>query len=314
MMQHRKDSQDTPPKTPIAPDPPHQSNSLEARRVLPSWRSSGALSSSPASTVRVESQRSFFDDIEIIDITTSPQTKPFNPVPLSPILSSYNSSAPKRTYPGDDKPTKKSKFADIEIIDLTDSPPKQRLIYSTQSSSSVNSLTSLFSASSTSSASSVNSSCSPLTKPSRKQHNPTYPTSTSTTTTSSYSNSKSTQSTYIRPVISSVVDLFSSTQPLPSIFSSISKPTTSSVKTAHCSPEQRRILDLVSQGKNVFFTGSAGVGKSFVLNKITEVFKAQGLKEFSDFFVTASTGRSLLLSCLSRHRCCSYWGNDGSFV
>ena len=60
--------------------------------------------------------------------------------------------------------------------------------------------------------------------------------------------------------------------------------------TADCSPQQKRILDLVSEGKNVFFTGSAGVGKSFVLNKICEQLKSQGMKQFSDFFMTASTG------------------------
>lgn len=57
-----------------------------------------------------------------------------------------------------------------------------------------------------------------------------------------------------------------------------------------CSPGQRQVLDLVSQGKNVFFTGSAGVGKSFVLQKITQLLKSQRLKQFSDFFITASTG------------------------
>ena len=57
-----------------------------------------------------------------------------------------------------------------------------------------------------------------------------------------------------------------------------------------CSPEQRNILELVSQGKNVFFTGSAGVGKSFVLEKICQLFQSQGRKQFIDFFVTASTG------------------------
>ena len=57
-----------------------------------------------------------------------------------------------------------------------------------------------------------------------------------------------------------------------------------------CSQEQKYILELVSAGKNVFFTGSAGVGKSFVLNKITELFKSQGLSQFSHFFITASTG------------------------
>jgi hypothetical protein len=60
-----------------------------------------------------------------------------------------------------------------------------------------------------------------------------------------------------------------------------------------CSPEQRNILELVSKGKNVFFTGSAGVGKSFVLEKICQLFQSQGRKQFIDFFVTASTGTRL---------------------
>ena len=59
---------------------------------------------------------------------------------------------------------------------------------------------------------------------------------------------------------------------------------------ADCSPQQKRILDFVAEGRNVFFTGSAGVGKSFVLNKVCEKLKFQGLKQFTDFFMTASTG------------------------
>jgi hypothetical protein len=66
----------------------------------------------------------------------------------------------------------------------------------------------------------------------------------------------------------------------------VSKPFT----LADCSPEQQRILDLVNEGKNIFFTGSAGVGKSFVLQKICQLFKSQGMKQFADFFITASTG------------------------
>jgi len=34
-----------------------------------------------------------------------------------------------------------------------------------------------------------------------------------------------------------------------------------------CSDEQRKVLDEVMDNKNVFFTGSAGVGKSFLLNE-----------------------------------------------
>ena len=74
-------------------------------------------------------------------------------------------------------------------------------------------------------------------------------------------------------------------RPLPGSY-----PHTQLFADAKCSDEQLRILELVSQGKNVFFTGSAGVGKSFVLNKISELFKARGLKQFEDFFITASTG------------------------
>ena len=66
---------------------------------------------------------------------------------------------------------------------------------------------------------------------------------------------------------------------------------------ADCSPEQQRILDLVNEGKNIFFTGSAGVGKSFVLQKICQLFKSQGMKQFDDFFITASTGIYTCIWC-----------------
>jgi Cdc6-like AAA superfamily ATPase len=59
---------------------------------------------------------------------------------------------------------------------------------------------------------------------------------------------------------------------------------------ADCSEEQRKVLALVSQGANIFVTGSAGVGKSFVIQKICQLFESKGLQSFSDFFVTASTG------------------------
>jgi hypothetical protein len=66
---------------------------------------------------------------------------------------------------------------------------------------------------------------------------------------------------------------------------------------ADCSPEQQRILDLVNEGKNIFFTGSAGVGKSFVLQKICELFQSQGMKQFDEFFITASTGIYTCIWC-----------------
>lgn len=57
-----------------------------------------------------------------------------------------------------------------------------------------------------------------------------------------------------------------------------------------CSPEQKRVLSLVLQGENVFFSGSAGVGKSFVVHKLRQLLVSSGLIEFQDFFITASTG------------------------
>jgi len=52
-------------------------------------------------------------------------------------------------------------------------------------------------------------------------------------------------------------------------------------------PEQQRALDDVRNGKNVFITGGAGVGKSYLVNEITEVMRNIG--------VTAMTGCAALL-------------------
>ena len=64
----------------------------------------------------------------------------------------------------------------------------------------------------------------------------------------------------------------------------------SNMSFTKCSAEQREILSLVSKGQNVFFTGSAGTGKTFVVRKIRHVLENLGFTEYSDFFVTASTG------------------------
>ncbi|KAK9404365.1 ATP-dependent DNA helicase PIF1 [Crotalus adamanteus] len=50
------------------------------------------------------------------------------------------------------------------------------------------------------------------------------------------------------------------------------------------SQEQSRVLSAVLSGKNVFFTGSAGTGKSYLLKKIVASFPPNGT------YVTASTG------------------------
>ncbi|KAL1761009.1 hypothetical protein FB107DRAFT_255782, partial [Schizophyllum commune] len=44
------------------------------------------------------------------------------------------------------------------------------------------------------------------------------------------------------------------------------------------SPEQRLVLDMVKTGKNVFFTGPAGTGKSVLLREIIKVFKDRKLE------------------------------------
>ncbi|GAA5824525.1 hypothetical protein JCM11251_000458 [Rhodosporidiobolus azoricus] len=57
-----------------------------------------------------------------------------------------------------------------------------------------------------------------------------------------------------------------------------------------CSDEQKKVLEQVKDGGNVFFTGSAGVGKSFLLQEITRLL--EHLKR--PFQVTATTGIAAL--------------------
>jgi len=49
---------------------------------------------------------------------------------------------------------------------------------------------------------------------------------------------------------------------------------------------QKEILHAISTGQNVFFTGSAGTGKSFLLDHIVAILKNQG----KNIAITASTG------------------------
>lgn len=64
-----------------------------------------------------------------------------------------------------------------------------------------------------------------------------------------------------------------------------------SVHKVFLSEEQRSVLDLVSEkGKSVFFTGSAGTGKSVLLREIIKVVRDKHKKQSDRVAVTASTG------------------------
>ena len=52
------------------------------------------------------------------------------------------------------------------------------------------------------------------------------------------------------------------------------------------SPEQQQVFNKVKAGENVFFTGSAGTGKSVLLREIIRWLRANG----KTYAVTASTG------------------------
>ena len=56
------------------------------------------------------------------------------------------------------------------------------------------------------------------------------------------------------------------------------------ISTTILSPEQKRVLETVLKGQNIFFTGSAGTGKSFLLKRIIGALPPQHT------FATASTG------------------------
>ncbi|PVG03340.1 hypothetical protein CPB86DRAFT_443478 [Serendipita vermifera] len=56
------------------------------------------------------------------------------------------------------------------------------------------------------------------------------------------------------------------------------------------SNQQKEILDVVMDGKNVFFTGSAGTGKSVLLRSIIKSMRKKYFKSSDAVAVTASTG------------------------
>lgn len=70
------------------------------------------------------------------------------------------------------------------------------------------------------------------------------------------------------------------------------KPMQHYVRLPTCSAcAQKRVEEMVADGKNVFFTGNAGTGKSFLLNRIVDSLRQQYGGEFaSAVAVTAATG------------------------
>lgn len=60
--------------------------------------------------------------------------------------------------------------------------------------------------------------------------------------------------------------------------------------TPKLNAEQKRVADLVLAGKNVFFSGSAGTGKSLLLTYIVALLRQRGAEEGRGVAVTASTG------------------------
>ena len=63
-------------------------------------------------------------------------------------------------------------------------------------------------------------------------------------------------------------------------------------ETHELNDDQQRVMDLVMGGSNVFFTGSAGTGKSYLIKRL---FTALSKKHGVGVIVTAPTGVAALL-------------------
>ncbi|KAJ7655719.1 hypothetical protein DFH06DRAFT_992481 [Mycena polygramma] len=110
-------------------------------------------------------------------------------------------------------------------------------------------------------------------------------------------------------------------------FSSVSRPALNKstytapppkkVSAVFLSQEQTQILKLVQEGSSVFYTGSAGTGKSVLLREIIKTLKKKHSKAADAVAITASTGEpsSVPLSYFflrrSRHCCMQHrWHHD----
>lgn len=73
--------------------------------------------------------------------------------------------------------------------------------------------------------------------------------------------------------------------------SEVVRPKQAKVARVHLSDEQRHVIDLVvDHNKSVFFTGSAGTGKSVLLREIISVLRKKYQRETDRVAITASTG------------------------
>ncbi|KAJ7800557.1 hypothetical protein B0H14DRAFT_2387104 [Mycena olivaceomarginata] len=90
--------------------------------------------------------------------------------------------------------------------------------------------------------------------------------------------------------------------------STYTAPPPKKVAPVFLSQEQTHVLKLAQEGKSLFYTGSAGTGKSVLLREIIKALKKKHIKTNDAVAITASTGThhsgSLALSLLTRSRHC----------
>ncbi|KAJ7464594.1 hypothetical protein FB451DRAFT_1042036 [Mycena latifolia] len=71
---------------------------------------------------------------------------------------------------------------------------------------------------------------------------------------------------------------------------SIAPPSSKQVSKMFLSPEQKQILKLAQDGNSLFYTGSAGTGKSVLLREIIKTLKQKHSRAADAVAITASTG------------------------
>lgn len=113
--------------------------------------------------------------------------------------------------------------------------------------------------------------------------------STESVLTSTSSTTNSTSSATLKRPADAQPDSANKRRQLPSTWKGAS--TTGKPAVVKLSQEQTHILNLVDQGQSVFYTGSAGTGKSVLLREIIKALKKRYAKSPDAVAVTASTGK-----------------------